>query len=401
MSNHLRYRYSRDKADRLGQVFTPESIASLLVESLPIPSQGVKQIIDLGAGQGALTKAALKRYPKSSAVLVEIDPLHVDALFATMPKNINIIKGDALDLGWENGLNADIVISNPPYGMLQLSDSINTFLSKTNLPVPTNGSWIRGDAAFVARAWMCSSRGTGLGLIVASPLVRDPSFRQLRETLINQLKGLCVTQLDTHVFDGAEVQAFLITGMRSTSRKRNVLLRKASIDGTIIDELEIGWGAAVNRLDFDYYNAMKRIGVSSSLSPDTLASVGTSIVRGSRSHNDFQRLGLDAFHTTDFKEFSEELLLKGCNHKYNVARPGDILIPRVGSRCLLNQARVVSGEGLFTESVFRLSVKERAREKVWRTLSSSFGSEWRLANASGNCAKHLTVQTLLGMPLIS
>jgi hypothetical protein len=296
---------------------------------------------------------------------------------------------------------AGITLSNPPYGMLPLTESISVLLSKMDIPLPTNGGWIRGDAAFAVRAWMCSARGSSIGLIVASPLVRDHSFRKLREMLVNQLQGLCVTQLDTHVFHGAEVQAFLITGMRALSRKRNVLLRKASIDGTIVDELEIGWSAAVNRLDFDYYKAMEKIGVSSALATDTLASVGATIVRGSRSHNDFQRLGLDAFHTTDFKEFSGELTLSGQSQRYQLARSGDILIPRVGSRCLLNQAKVVKGAGLFTDCVYRLSVKKNASERVWRTLASSFGAEWRLANASGNCAKHLTVQTLLGMPLVS
>lgn len=401
MANCLRYRGARDEADRLGQVFTPESIANLLVETMPTPSKGIRQIIDLGAGEGALTRAALKRFPRSKALLVETDSFYASALLTTMPKCVSVIHGDALETGWEAGLNAGILLSNPPYGTLPLSESISNMLAKTNLPVPTNGDWVRGDAAFVARAWMCASKGTSLGLIVASPLIRDHSFRQLREVLISQIHGLCVTQLDTRVFHDAEVQAFLITGMKSPKRKRKVILRKASLDGRIVDELEIGWNAAINRLDFDYYNTMRQLGASSTLTEETLASIGASIVRGSRSHNDFEELGLNAFHTTDFKGFSGELALNDFHADFKTARPGDILIPRVGTRCLQNQAKIVKGEGLFTDCVYRLCVKQEAREKVWKTLSSSFGSEWRLANASGNCAKHLTVQTLLGMPLIA
>lgn len=400
MSN-LRYRYARDKADRLGQVFTPDSIANLLIGSIPAPACGIKQIIDLGAGQGALTTAALKRFHGSSALLVEIDPFYADILNSTMPKNVNVVEGDALGVGWDTGIQADIVISNPPYGMLPMSESIASLLLQANINIPTSHGWVRGDAAFVARAWTCSARGAGIGLIVTSSLVRDPAFRKLRATLVNQLQGLCITQLDTRIFNGAEVQAFLITGLRSLSRKRKVLLRKASVGGVIVDELQIGWDAAINRLDFDYYKAMEKIGVSSSISTDTLASVGTTVVRGSRSRKDFQRLGLNAFHTTDFKEFSGELLLNEYHSKFTTARSGDVLIPRVGSRCLQHQAKIVRGEGFFTDCVYRLSAKPPEMDRVWRTLSSSFGTEWRLANASGNCAKHLTVQTLLGMPLIS
>lgn len=399
MKNHLRYRYARDKADQLGQVFTPESVANLLINTIPVVPGSVGQIVDLGAGQGALTHAALKRFPKAKALLIEVDEFHADALISTMPESVSVINTDALDIGWESGINASILLSNPPYGMLPLTEAIINLLSKTKLNVPVNGNWIRGDAAFVARAWMCATRGTGVGLIIASPLVRDSAFRQLREVLVRSLQGLCITQLDTNVFSGAEVQAFLITGVRSHSRKRRVFLRKASIDGTIIDELEISSDEAVNRLDFDYYKAMATLGLPTSL--DTLASVGTSIVRGSRSHNEFQKLGLDAFHTTTFKEFSGELSLNQIHSNYKIAQSGDILIPRVGSRCLNNQARVVKGKGLFTDCVYRLRTESHVRDRVWKTISSSFGAEWRLANASGNCAKHLTISTILEMPIVN
>ena len=97
--NNLRYRYARDEADRLGQVFTPDSVANLLIGSIPASSGDIKQIVDLGAGQGALTTAALKRFHGSSALLVEIDPFYADILNSTMPQNVNIVEGDALDAG--------------------------------------------------------------------------------------------------------------------------------------------------------------------------------------------------------------------------------------------------------------------------------------------------------------
>ena len=123
-------------------------------------------------------------------------------------------------------------------------------------------------------------------------------------------------------------------------------------------------------------------------------------MRGSRSCKDFERLGLRAFHTTDFDTSRPGVHLRGASRGYQTARSGHILIPRVGSRCLVGQTRVESGEGMFTESVYRLTVTSKDHRRVWRTLASSFGAEWRLANASGSCAKHLTVQTLATMPLV-
>lgn len=400
MENNLRYRHSKDQADSLGQVFTPKCIANLLLDTIPIKDSSVTNILDLGAGEGALTLAALRRFPRAKALLIEVDKEHANTLTLTMPKNANIINKDVLDVHSTTFNNYDVVVSNPPYGMLTITDSIKSMLSQSNLHLPVDGSWVRGDAVFAIRAWMSSSLGTGLGLIISSPIIRSRAFRQLREVLIKELSGLCVTQLDINSFPGAEVQAFLITGVKAGNRKRKVLLRKASIDGVILGELEISSDNAAERLDYDYYHLMKNLGSPKSISKDTLSSIGISISRGSRSNNDFKKLGLNAFHTTDFKRFTGDLLLSDNILKFNTAKQGDILIPRVGSRCLVNQARVKSGKGFFTDCVYRLRAKPQDTDRVWKTISSSFGEEWRLANASGNCAKHLTVGIILEMPLI-
>lgn len=402
MSNNLRYRYAKNEADRLGQVYTPDIVADLLMSSIPSRRGEEKKIIDIGAGLGALSLAAFKKHPKSSALMVEIDRGSVKALSAISSDRVNVLNVDGLELGWDDSFNADIVISNPNYGMLPLNNTIKTLLSTVDLRVPVTGNWVRGDAAFAARAWHCLKNGASLGLIVASPMIRDPAFKELRKQLISQLSELCITQLDTNAFDGAEVQAFLITGLRSESKRKRILIRKASLDGNVEDELEISWKDGVQRLDYSYYNAMKKLGINTHDQYDTLASIGATIVRGSKSKNDFQSLGVNAFHTTDFRGFTGELEIQGESaHLYKTAEPGDILIPRVGSRCLNNQARVISGRGYFTDCVYKIVTKSNFTEKVWKTISSSFGTEWRLVNASGNCAKHLTVNTLMDMPLLS
>jgi hypothetical protein len=178
------------------------------------------------------------------------------------------------------------------------------------------------------------------------------------------------------------------------------LLRKALSDGTIIDEMAVTHNAAILNLDIDFHRALARLDLNIGDITETLGSIGASIARGSRSQKDFDSLGLSAFHTTDFHDTENGIILLGAHQGYKSAKPGDILIPRVGSRCLAKQARVVGGEGLFTDCIYRLTVNQRASSRVWKTLSSSFGTEWRLANAGGSCAKYITVPTLLSMPVI-
>ena len=398
---NLRYRNARDVADWLGQVFTPQPIASLLAESIPANCLPIRRVLDLGAGKGALTAALLARHKHAKATLVEIDSSYVSILRTLAPKRATVTHADVLDQGWACAQGPDVVVSNPPYGTIAITREAKDMLDLSGLRIPISGNWVRGDAAFVARAWRIAALGSGLGLIVASPIVRDRAYMPLRERLIGELRGLCVTQLHEGTFRNAEVRAFLITGQRAANRCRNVHLRKAMTNGNITDEMTVSYRAAVVSLDIDYHRSLEHLGLTATDRTETLGSVGTVIVRGSRSQRDYERLGLSAFHTTDFSEAADEVILSGASDGFHAAKPGDILIPRVGSRCLVKQTRVRDGSGLFTDCVYRLVVGLRARPRVWKTLSSSFGADWRLANAGGSCAKHLTIQTLLTMPLLA
>lgn len=397
----LRYRTARNEADRLGQVSTPHHIAELLAQSVNVERSRPIHVLDLGAGQGALAQAILTKFQRSTATLVEFDREYVAALLRGASSRTQVLQGDVLDRQWDCTPPPSVIVSNPPYGTLIASEALQSVIKDANLAVPLNGKWVRGDAAFTARAWSIAGIGTHLGLIVASPLIRNGTYRPMRERLIKELRNLCVTQLDPLTFRNAEVSAFLLTGERGLRRKRNVILRRASSAGEILEEIEVAQEAALASLDIDYHLLLRRFGLHGASLTETLGSVGTVINRGSRSHQEFKKVGLTAFHTSDFPKDHGQVVLLGSEHSaYHVAKPGDILIPRVGSRCLTRQVRVYRGSGLFTDCVYRLSVHARTRSRVWNTLNSSFGEEWRLAHADGSCAKHLPVGTLLRMPLV-
>lgn len=398
----LRYRTARDTADQLGQVFTPPGIATLLANSIPVPSGGVRHVLDLGAGEGALTRAALAAHPRASALMVEMDRQVARTLRGSLPSKRAVVScADALESNWTTPSSASWILSNPPYGNSALTPPVRAMLGACGLSVPVSGGWVRGDAAFVARIWGLAQIGTGIGLIVSSPIVRDAAFAVTRQRLVEQMRGLCVTQLEETTFANTEVRAYLIAGMRAASRRRSVILRKADASGAVVAEMAVSYRDALISLDYDFHHTMRQLSMTSRNTVDTLGAIGVAIVRGSRSYRDFDRLGLRAFHTTDFDERKPSVRLKGASSQFQTARSGHILIPRVGSRCLTRQTRVEGGEGLFTECVYRLTVKPKHQPRVWKTLTSTFGAEWRMANAAGSCAKHLTVRTLSTMPLIA
>ena len=254
----LRYRKARDRADQLGQVFTPPPIATLLTESIPVPHEGVRYIVDLGAGEGALARAALVAYPRAQALLVELDRHVGKVLRNSLPACATVACADALGAKWDVLRTPSWILSNPPYGHAALTPAIRRMIADSGLTIPCNGEWVRGDAAFLARAWGLAQIGTGIGLIVASPIIRNTSFELLRHRLVGQMSNLCVTQLHEATFANAEVRAYLLSGMRAVSRQRRVVLRKADAAGAIVDEMDISFLAAARSLDIDFHRTLQR-----------------------------------------------------------------------------------------------------------------------------------------------
>jgi predicted RNA methylase len=396
----LRFRTPRNTADQLGQVFTPSSVSRLLAAALPCKS---RQIIDMGAGQGALATAALAQCTDANAILIEQDPIQVDFLRRLDRRRFAIISADALAPGLiersiDNMANL-VVVSNPPYGMIRINRSLLKEESLLNTVVDGAG-WVRGDAAFVSRIWEATGNGTTLGLIVASPIICAGTFKSFRKTIVQRMNNLVVTELHPRAFSGAEVRTFLLTGSRTVNRSRRVTLRLANEHGEIIKEMQISHLQAVQRLDYLYHSTVEDFKLRPGQLVGNLEDLKATIARGSRSPSEFRKLGHLAFHTSDFVKTGKLIKFPGAPAGFNSAKAGDILIPRVGSRCLLREAKVISGTGLITDCVYRIRAPMASRGAIWRTLNSDFGREWRNRFSEGSCARYLTISSINSLPIL-
>lgn len=398
----LRFRRAKKASELLGQVPTPHSIGARLLESLPIAS---RRIIDLGAGDGRLARLARAQCPEAKTLLIETDPQHVQVLRAHPDSREEVASLDVLRnadlLGVRTSFGvADAVVSNPPYMAVRL-DQPDIDRVRAIFPfVEDAAGWVRADIAFTAYAWALSDRGSHLALILPAPALTQSQYRPLREKLLSQLAGLTVTQLPSRCFPGVEVDAFLVTGTRAVTRHRKPLLRMLNAAGNVIGSLRLSYAAGLSRLDFSYHEAAARLGFDAPASSDTLESLGVEIIRGSLSRTEFEKAGLSAFHTTDFAADGARIILTGASDDYRNAVEGDILIPRVGSRCLTKEAMVTAGAGTFSDCVYRLRAQGHVIDRVWATLNSDFGRQWRALHAEGSCAKHLPLWVLRKMPVL-
>lgn len=104
----------------LGQNFlVDQAVARRIVGSLEDSSEEGSGVLELGPGQGALTRHALERWPRMSAV--EIDRRAIATLAEQLP-SLRVQQGNMLDVRWAEAAAACVggtgrvsVLSNPPY----------------------------------------------------------------------------------------------------------------------------------------------------------------------------------------------------------------------------------------------------------------------------------------------
>ena len=361
--------------------------------------------LELGSGSGRLLEACVASRSIDSYVGVEID----QRLAASCPSvppvelhNADVLQPQLLEatLG---GRRFSCVLGNPPFGVEKLPLVAQARLQKLYPEAKVTNGWGRLDLYFMLESLTRLKRPGEAAFIVAAPIVQEHALSSFRRMLIDAASELECYELPPKTFDKrAEVQSFLLIARFGSKLGAKVTLGRLSGDKFDITQTRVvNRKAAIERMDLAYHEfkdfsrALLRKG-----SFTTLAALGADICRGSRSRCQFEDMQFEHFHTSDFPHAGRDLSFgRAAPCEFQTASAGHILVPRVGSRCIDRAAIVAKGRRAFTEAVFRIDVPERARTSVFDWMSSKDGKDWRRRAAHGSCAKHLTVSSLLAMPV--
>lgn len=391
------------KQKRLGQYFTPSEIAHTLVSQLQSP---VTKVIELGAGQGALARAISERFPDSDYVGVEIDDSARSGFHAPVTASQNIIAADVFNekqlSSFPELAEADTVVGNPPFissaSTTQAQDIINNAFPSLDYSQTKS---LRAEVYFLAASINRLANNGQASFILPISFFTSPTYSQLRYDLASQYSDIAVIQLPAKVFSNAEVESCILKFKKAKGKSQTITVAQANLLGEVTDKLEVPKKDAIKRMDYTFNKVAQMFQAKAAGEKDTFGSLGGEISRGSASRANLEKSQLTYFHTTSFPE-KEHAVNLGFNevNRFRHARTGDILVPRVGSRCLDRQVHVAEGQQVYTDCVYKLSVADELMDRVMKTLSSDFGRAWRLSHANGKCAKFITNSTLLEMPLL-
>ena len=400
----MRHLMIESKGGLLGQVLTPPKLANRLAT---VFSGGGKAWLELGVGSGRIASACVSHHSPVSYLGVEIDPKIIEN--GSRFPCVQYLESDVLDvLRLKKALGKkkfDCVIGNPPYGRAKFSEATQARLMEMCPAIIYTKGWGQLDLYFVLESLARLKRPGEAAFIVSSTLALDSKLHAFRQMLISEAAEIECYELPLTVFEGGvEVKSCMLVarfGVVNKGKCKVIVGRMEGENFDIVEQRKISPELAAISLDFSYHKFIDfDLSIRNRRGCTILKDLGVSIVRGSKTRSAFNGLGVENFHTPDFPLHGAEICFtNGSDERFNLAQEGDILIPRVGSRCLDRQAIVTSGSSPFTDSIYRLQLPLKNRQRVLNWMSSANGTVWRQSVAKGSCAKYLTITDLLSMPI--
>lgn len=381
------------------QFYTPRTAGNLLVDAMLTEHAGA--VVDIGVGGGELLRAAHARWQEARLYAADIDQRHVEVARTHFPgavcRHLDALHyrlPDKLGLGEDQ---ADVAVCNPPYLSATNMPGVSEILRTVELHDCISAKRITTDIVFIAQNLRLLRPGGELAVIVPDGLATHAHFADLRQAL-HERHGLHrVIQLPDRFFAGTEARTHIFYLRKNARATREIHLASAMPDGILTEALTIPAALARNRLDHSFHS-FAQTDYRTFL---TLRDLGAEIVRGLFTHQECRGKNFPYFHTTDFKRFPNGRVAypRADLPERWVARPGDILLPRVGARCLHYAAKVMTGHPVITDCIYRIRVAPQWRQSVWKSLASKDGTNWRLQAAHGVCARVLGKELLLNFPV--
>lgn len=388
--------------DLLGRYYTQTIFSNLLVSQISVDHP--KRILELGAGEGSLLKAATDRWLNAQFIATDIDRKSVENISRSLP-HVNIFHVNSLSAKLDQKLkinvgSIDVAICNPPYLKIKSQKSFLPLFSDASLNCFSSLQLLTSDIIFLAQNLALLKNQGELGIILPDSIITGLEFLPLRKALLENHRITKIIQLPEDIFPRTEALTHILFIKKGSSTSSSVNLYSSDKLGRCEKCIEVNSNLLVNRMDFKYHSYNARKSRKSGLA---LSHFTSEIVRGNIENKELRSLNVSQLHTTSLIHGSSLKFSKSIpwayRRKYRIAKAGDILLARVGRGCIGKVSIVEKGSAIFSDCVYRIRVPEENRMSIFAAFQSLEGQNWFNALSHGVCAKVLSKRDLLNFPL--
>lgn len=380
----------------LAQYYTSSSLGDEVVSMLSFDSRN-RNILDLSAGEGALLLCAERASKNLKVYGIDIDENNIFRLKRNRQDYV-LYCGDSTREETINRLTYecsefDFVIGNPPFKSISLTDELKSGINSSFLA--NANKKIRSEIVFLYKGLSLLAKGGVLAYILPDGIITNSIFSPLRDYLSENYKIIEIREVAEGAFDGTEAKTHIIIIENNKPFSTDMITLSCFKTKA---KKEITTKQFVHRGDFNFYN------IPALLNYKTFKELKVELIRGrgtkSQENKDF------FLHTTSFKEdynefIGSEYCLSSLSNRLKIAKEGDILIPRVGTRCVGKVGYLLKGELFISDCLIIIRVvSSELRLKIIQNLTSDFGVDWIKRNSKGVGAKHITLADLENYPVI-
>jgi tRNA1(Val) A37 N6-methylase TrmN6 len=344
-----------------------------------------RSCLELCAGMGGLIEPIVQSWPTLKLVTCDIDQGNHSYLKKAYPTGKHFLV-DVTSKKFETVIKQcsseyDLAICNPPFCWSKNKPYYRSLFNGTQLANYAGHERIRLEIIFALQNIRLIGRTKTLIIILPELIVKGTVFRQFREYLVKNHSVDKIMKIEPNSFKGTEAQTYAISILKE--KKQNKKIEKINIDGT-----------HENIPPLEFVSGYKTLNITSDQQVD--------IFRGNWTGKKCNQSEFPTFHTTSFRKHKTDIIdlnkssLPSIHPKLDsldsskVAKEGDILIARVGSRTIGRMAFVERGRCIISDCIIsvRFPSKGYARQFYERYKDSM---QSRLKEiGKGTCAKYLT-----------
>lgn len=376
---------------RLSQYYTNRDVAELLISSLP--SDEANKIIDLSAGEGSLLLTAKVKYESAKLYGIDIDDENcrkLDCLKNTTSICLDATHSASFDKIKAHNSTYDIVIGNPPFYRVEHTGFSRELFKEWSLNHKTK--YYRAEILFLMLSLKLLEREGSCGIVVPDTLISSDKYKPLREKIALSFKFINIIELDNKAFLGTEARTHILIVSNKKSINPEITTRSSKENKSI----KLNATEFIERADHQY-NSFKY------KSEKTIENSGIKVLRGNFSKTKKTQLHDEIIHSSsfynDYSQFENDNN-SAENGSAIKAVKGDVVVPRVGTRCLGKVGIIRNGSFIITDCVFVIKSSEyECGEMIAKALKSKFGVDWIKSISKGIGAQYITLNDIKKLPL--